>query len=177
MAIIDKKQTRWYSKSTFDNLDKTTIPVGTEIQVAGEIEETDLTADLQTKINAKLTAPTTPMVDSFVALLADGTTDTVSIDEFSGKLYKHNIVISTSTSTSIFIYAILNYGASINTVELLNSIKNLIVGSPAYVDDFEIAVVYTAVIESIYDDSVTFIGHDTIQSKNATSITDIVTEL
>ena len=51
MAIIDKKQTRWYSKSTFDSLDKTTIPVGTEIQVTGEIEETDLTADLQTKIN------------------------------------------------------------------------------------------------------------------------------
>ena len=91
MAIIDKKQTRWYSKSTFDSLDKTTIPVGTEIQVAGEIEETDLTADLQTKINGKLTAPTTPINDSVVTMAANGTVGTKALSEFGGKLYLHRI--------------------------------------------------------------------------------------
>ena len=92
MAIIDKKQTRWYSKSTFDSLDKTTIPVGTEIQVTGEIEETDLTADLQTKINGKLTAPTTPTADSVVTMAANGTTGTKALSEFGGKLYKHSLI-------------------------------------------------------------------------------------
>ena len=92
MAIIDKKQTRWYAKSTFDSLDKTTIPVGTEIQVAGEIEETDLTADLQTKINGKLTAPTTPTADSVVTMAANGTTGTKALSEIGGgKLYLHKV--------------------------------------------------------------------------------------
>lgn len=101
MAIIDKKQKRWYSKSTFDSLDKTTIPVGTEIQVTGEIEEADLTADLQTKINGKLTVPTTPTADSVITLLTDGTTGTKALSEFSGKLYKHRIRYSyTNVSTS-----------------------------------------------------------------------------
>ena len=100
MAIIDKKQKRWYSKSTFDSLDKTTIPVGTEIQVGGEIEETDLTADLQTKINGKLTAPTTPTADSVVTMAANGTIGTKALSEFGGKLYNHRIRYSyTNVST------------------------------------------------------------------------------
>ena len=41
MATIDKKQTRWYAESTFDALDKTTIPVGTEIHVDGKLTEDD----------------------------------------------------------------------------------------------------------------------------------------
>lgn len=51
MATIDKKQKRWYSKSTFDSLDKTTIPVGTEIQVTGELGQSDFDADTNTKLN------------------------------------------------------------------------------------------------------------------------------
>lgn len=102
MAIIDKKQKRWYSKSTFDSLDKTTIPVGTEIQVAGEIEEADLTADLQTKINGKLTAPTTPTANSVITMEANGTTGTKALSEFSGKLYEHRIHYS-YTNTEVYI--------------------------------------------------------------------------
>lgn len=100
MATIDKKQKRWYSKSTFDSLDKTAIPVGTEIQVGGEIEETDLAADLKTKINGKLTAPTTPTADSVVTMLANGTTGTKALSDFGGKLYNHRIRYSyTNVST------------------------------------------------------------------------------
>ena len=101
MAIIDKKQKQWYSKSTFDNLDRTTIPVGTEIQVGGEIEETDLTPNLQTKINSKLTAPTTPAADSAVTLLANGTVGTKALSEFGGKLYEHYIEIYVSNSNKM----------------------------------------------------------------------------
>ena len=96
MAIIDKKQTRWYAKSTFDSLDKTTIPVGTEIKVTGEIEEIDLTADLQTKINGKLTAPTTPTADSVVTMAANGTVGTKALSEFGGKLYNHKLYFQTA---------------------------------------------------------------------------------
>ena len=52
MAIINKKQTRWYSKSTFDALDKTTIPVGTEIHVDGKLTEDDFSDGVKTKLNA-----------------------------------------------------------------------------------------------------------------------------
>lgn len=51
MAIIDKKQKRWYSKSTFDSLDKTAIPIGTEIQVAGELGQSDFDTDTNAKLN------------------------------------------------------------------------------------------------------------------------------
>lgn len=116
MAIIDKKQKRWYSKSTFDSLDKTTIPVGTEIQVAGEIEEADLTADLQTKINGKLTAPTTPTADSVVTMAANGTTGTKALSEFSGKLYQHRIRYSytnvSTLDTDVYIDIITSSGTA-----------------------------------------------------------------
>lgn len=122
MAIIDKKQKRWYSKSTFDSLDKSTIPVGTEIQVAGEIEEADLTADLQTKINGKLTAPTTPTADSVVTLLANGTVGTKALSEFGGKLYKHSITIRFPDGNEIpyiMVIGLLPHDTEINTIALL----------------------------------------------------------
>lgn len=119
MATIDKKQTRWYAKSTFDSLDKTTIPVGTEIQVTGPIEETDLTADLQTKINGKLTAPTTPTADSVVTMAADGTTGTKPLSEFGGKLYKHKIQLEASSILSYLNFYVYNRS---NTKLTLNDI-------------------------------------------------------
>ena len=128
MAIIDKKQKRWYAKSTFDSLDKTTIPVGTEIQVGGEIEETDLTADLQTKINGKLTAPTTPTADSAVTLLADGTTGTKALSEFSEKIYKHTLNISGSSMTYILMFFSPN-STAITTTTLINDNGSWITGA------------------------------------------------
>ena len=127
MATIDKKQTRWYSKSTFDSLDKTTIPVGTEIQVGGEIEEADLTADLQTKINGKLTAPTTPTADSAVTLLADGTVGTKALSEFGGKLYRHVVEIKYNTGLiSLFAIFYTSNSTSINTVAKIADIGQYI---------------------------------------------------
>ena len=86
MAIIDKKQTRWYAKSTFDSLDKSTIPVGTEIQVTGPIEEIDLTATLQTSIDSianKLDKPSSnPTEDSVVKVSSTGTVSYKPLSEF-----------------------------------------------------------------------------------------------
>lgn len=87
MAIIDKKQKRWYSKSTFDSLDKTTIPVGTEIQVAGELGQADFDSDTNTKLNAvpnKLDKPSGNPTDySVVTLTSTGTVGTKPLSEFA----------------------------------------------------------------------------------------------
>ena len=87
MAIIDKKQTRWYSKSTFDSLDKTTIPVGTEIKVTGELGQADFDSDTNTKLNAvpnKLDKPSSnPTENSVVTLTSTGTVGTKPLSEFA----------------------------------------------------------------------------------------------
>lgn len=169
MAIIDKKQTRWYAKSTFDSLDKTTIPVGTEIQVTGEIEEADLTADLQTKINNKLTAPTTPTSNSVVTMLADGTTGTKALSEFGGKLYKHETSFNTSNGQY--------YSFSIITGELaaytLDTLESNLSGAIYYGTAGE----YGGVIRN-YDASthILYVNGGSAEF-TLTSITDIVREL
>ena len=99
MAIIDKKQTRWYSKSTFDSLDKTTIPVGTEIQVAGELGQLDFDSDTNTKLNAvpnKLDKPSgNPTEDSLVKVSSTGSVEYTALSTL-GKtsLTYHKIIIS-----------------------------------------------------------------------------------
>lgn len=83
MATIDKKQKRWYSKSTFDSLDKTTIPVGTEIQVTGELGQSDFDADTNTKLNNiankldKTGGTITGSLTITQDLIVNGTTSTV----------------------------------------------------------------------------------------------------
>lgn len=83
MAIIDKKQKRWYSKSTFDSLDKTAIPVGTEIQVTGELGQSDFDADTNTKLNDvankldKTGGTITGSLTISQDLIVNGTTSTV----------------------------------------------------------------------------------------------------
>lgn len=51
--------------------------------------------NLQTKINSKLTAPTTPTAESAVTMLADGTVATKLLSEIGGggKLYLHYITL------------------------------------------------------------------------------------
>lgn len=83
MANIDKKQKRWYSKSTFDSLDKTTIPIGTEIQVGGELGQADFDSDTNTKLNNvankldKTGGTITGSLTISQNLIVNGTTSTV----------------------------------------------------------------------------------------------------
>ena len=93
MAIIDKKQKRWYAESTFESLDKTTIPIGTEIQVSGKLGQGDFDDDTNTKLNAingKLNAPTDEITADSVPVISS--TGTVSAQPFK-KYYKHKIHI------------------------------------------------------------------------------------
>lgn len=52
-------QARYISSEEFDNLNLSEEEVGTEYRLVGWIGEEDLDAELQTKINGKLDAPTT----------------------------------------------------------------------------------------------------------------------
>lgn len=93
MAIIDKKQKRWYADSTFESLDKTAIPIGTEIQVSGKLGQGDFDDDTNTKLNAingKLNAPTDEITADSVPVISS--TGTVSAQPFK-KYYKHKIHI------------------------------------------------------------------------------------
>lgn len=103
MAIIDKKQKRWYAKSTFDSLDKTTIPVGTEIQVTGELGQADFDSDTNTKLNAvpnKLDKPSgNPTEDSLVKVASTGT---VSYEKIT-KLYAYTLTVTVDMSTEYVI--------------------------------------------------------------------------
>ena len=51
MATINKQIEKWMTRASFDALDKSTIPEGTEINIVGDIVESDLSVDLQNKIN------------------------------------------------------------------------------------------------------------------------------
>lgn len=80
---------------------KETLPIGTFVGITDPIHKSELDSDLQTLVDGKLTAPTTPTSNSVVTLLANGTTGTKPLSEFSGKLYKHRIRYSyTNVSTS-----------------------------------------------------------------------------
>lgn len=101
MAIIDKKQKQWYSKSTFDSLDKTKIPIGTEIQVDGKLGQADFDEDTNTKLNSisnKLDKPTDEITEDSIPVISS--TGTVSAQPLSGlgggKIYLHRINMTTT---------------------------------------------------------------------------------
>lgn len=100
-----QKVEKWTTKEKFNAFDLSTIETGTEYNLAGQIDENDLGSDLQTKINGKLTAPTTPTAESAVTMLADGTVGTKPLSEI-GKLYRHDLTIKADSYhlyTSIYI--------------------------------------------------------------------------
>ena len=50
MAEIQRKQTRYMTRAEFNALDKTTVPVGTEINIVDQIQKEDLSTDLQNAV-------------------------------------------------------------------------------------------------------------------------------
>ena len=43
---------KYTTQAKFDSIDKSDVPVGTEYNIVGEIEESDLSAELQSKISS-----------------------------------------------------------------------------------------------------------------------------
>lgn len=184
MAIIDKKQKRWYSKSTFDSLDKTTIPVGTEIQVAGELGQADFDSDTNTKLNAvpnKLDKPSgNPTGDSLVKVSSTGSVEYVPYKKY----YKHTIsIVGSSTSASYYISTILSDSAEINTLELLYNYNNILGGANVWLNDPKNNKHYNAVLTYLeYVDSHYYLNissHNGYENIDITSfsVVDVVKEL
>ena len=97
-----QKVEKWTTKEKFNALDLRTIATGTEYNLAGAIDETDLGSDLLSKINGKLTAPTTPTADSAVTLLSDGMVGTKPLSEIGGGKYQHNLILQGIKDGSTF---------------------------------------------------------------------------
>ena len=55
--ISKQKVEKWTTKEKFNALDLHTIETGTEYNLTGAIDETDLDSNLLAKINGKLTKP------------------------------------------------------------------------------------------------------------------------
>lgn len=92
--ISKQKVEKWTTKEKFNALELATIETGTEYNLTGAIEESDLGSDLQTKINGKLTTPTNPSAESAITMLADGTVGTKPLSEIGGgKLYIHRVLL------------------------------------------------------------------------------------
>lgn len=49
---------KYTTQAKFDAMDKSGIPVGTEYNIVGQVEESDLSSELQTKINNAANVPT-----------------------------------------------------------------------------------------------------------------------
>ena len=92
-----QKVEKWTTKAKFNALDPRTIETGTEYNLTGAIDETDLASDLQTKIN-KFASLTTPTADSAVTMAADGTVGTKPLSDIGGK-YRHDITKTISGVT------------------------------------------------------------------------------
>ena len=103
-----QKVEKWTTREKFNAFDLSTIETGTEYNLAGAIDETDLGSDLLAKINGKLTAPTTPTADSAVTLLSDGTVGTKPLSEIGGvgKLYRHDLRITRNSTPPGFGYSV-----------------------------------------------------------------------
>lgn len=177
MAIIDKKQTRWYSKSTFDSLDKTTIPVGTEIQVTGPIEESDLDSDLQTKINGKLTTPTTPTADSVVTMAANGTTGTKPLSEFGEKLYKHELTVGSSSTDYYVLFFPSTDATAINTAALVENNAVRITGATGFTGAGNTCMCEGSTMGALIIKNITTDSTVQFDYSSMTNISDKVTEL
>lgn len=101
---------------------KETLPVGTFVGITDPIHKSELDSDLQTLIDGKLTAPTTPTANSVVIMEANGTTGTKALSEFGGKLYKHSIMIRFPDGNEIpyiNVIGLLPHDTEINTLALL----------------------------------------------------------
>ena len=111
---------------------KETLPLGTFVGITDPIHKSELDSDLQTLIDGKLTAPTTPTADSVVTMATNGTTGTKALSEFGGKLYKHMLNIKKSSGEFFVLTFLSPTSIAITNATSIDNDSNWILGATGF---------------------------------------------
>ena len=111
---------------------KETLPVGTFVGITDPIHKSELDSDLQTLIDGKLTAPTTPTANSVVTMAANGTTGTKALSEFGGKLYKHMLNIKKSSGEFFVLTFLSPTSIAITNATSIDNDRNWLLGATGF---------------------------------------------
>lgn len=123
------------SKAEFDAMDKSTIPVGTEYDIVGEIEKADLSTELQTEIDGKIDKPATDGTSGQVLTMGtDGKAKWADSATSGGAKYRHYLHIAQSNPLRVI--EVFVDTASNNQITTLNALFAAIVGSTDVTSEF-----------------------------------------
>lgn len=116
------------SKAEFDAMDKSTIPVGTEYDLVGEVEKTDLSPQLQSEIDGKIDKPATDGTSGQVLTMGtDGKAKWADNVASRGAKYRHCLHIANTNPLrviEVFVDTAIN-----NQITTLNVLFAAIIGS------------------------------------------------
>lgn len=123
MADINYKSTHgkdnWVSQTEFDGLDLSAQEEGTVYEIVGEVGESDIDSDLQTKIDAKMDAPTTSGTSGQVLTMGtDGKAKWATAG--SGAKYLHYVGLKISNST-VYVWVLSTTDTQITSLQELHS--------------------------------------------------------
>lgn len=123
------------SKAEFDAMDKSTIPVGTEYDLVGEVEKTDLSPQLQSEIDGKIDKPATDGTSGQVLTLGtDGKAKWADSAAGGGAKYRHCLHIANSNPLRVI--EVYVDTASNNQITTLNALFAAIIGSTDATSEF-----------------------------------------
>lgn len=123
------------SKTEFDAMDKTGIPVGTEYDIVAPIEKVDLSTDLQSEIDGKIDKPATDGTSGQVLTMGtDGKAKWADNVASGGAKYRHYLHIANANPLRVI--EVFVDTASSNQITTLNALFAAIVGSVSETDEF-----------------------------------------
>lgn len=123
------------SKTEFDAMDKTGIPVGTEYDIVGEIEKADLSTELQTEIDGKIDKPATDGTSGQVLTMGtDGKAKWADNVASGGAKYRHYLHIANTNPLRVI--EVFVDTASNNQITTLIALFAAIVGSTDATSEF-----------------------------------------
>lgn len=123
------------SKAEFDAMDKSTIPVGTEYDLVGEVEKTDLSPQLQSEIDGKIDKPATDGTSGQVLTMGtDGKAKWADSATSGGAKYRHYLHIANTNPLRV-IEVFVDTASNIQ-ITTLNALFAAIVGSADATSEF-----------------------------------------
>lgn len=155
------------SKAEFDAMDKTDIPVGTEYDIVGEIEKSDLSPQLQSEIDGKIDKPATDGTSGQVLTLGtDGKAKWADSATSGGAKYRHYLHIANTNPLRVI--EIFVDTASNNQITTLNALFAAIVGSTDATSEFYYPCCGSWTEDGAEADTVTVTGCKFVSGSNVT---------